>query len=141
MSVANTVAGQALIGLGFGILHWPASRAALVATVVVCIPAFFAYQRWVWCHDGPTRLASHVLPFVVISLAGLVASTQAAAAAEAFGLTATSNRTIQTAIVMVSTTASLLLLWVLRFLLFQSVFMPRSTPSVPVHLAAGSGSP
>lgn len=141
MSVANTVTGQALIGLGFGVLHWPASRAALVATVVVCIPAFVAYQRWVWCHDGPTRLSAHVLPFAVISLAGLVASTQAAAAAERFGITATSNRTIQTVLVMVSTTASLLLLWAIRFLLFQSVFRPRSTPSVSAPLAAGSGSP
>lgn len=129
VSVFNTVAGQVVLAAAFGVLHWSAYRSAFLATVVVAVPSFFLYRRWVWARDGSASVRREVLPFVVVTLAGLVVSTRAADASETLARHLTDSRSAQTLVVMAGTMASLVVLWVARFALFEVLFAGKSRPS------------
>ena len=75
VSVGTTVfSAVALVTLavGFGI---PAGTASLIANGCGIPASYLGNRRWVWRRSGRGDLAREVVPFWILSLAGLVAST------------------------------------------------------------------
>jgi putative flippase GtrA len=77
VSVGTTLLSAAVLvalALGAGV---PAGTANVIAVCCGIAPSYLANRHWVWGRSGRGDLAREILPFWVLSLAGLVASTVA----------------------------------------------------------------
>ena len=76
-SAVGVVLGQTILRVCYDLLDWSGLVSNLVAFVIANIPVYFLYQGWVWDRSGPTRWGRVVLPFWLVSLAGLALSSLA----------------------------------------------------------------
>lgn len=76
-SAVGVVLGQTILRVCYDLLGWSGLVSNLVAFVIANIPVYFLYRGWVWDSDGPTRWGRVVLPFWLVSLAGLALSSLA----------------------------------------------------------------
>ena len=79
MSVGTTLLSAAVLvalALGAGV---PAGSANVVAVCCGIVPSYLANRRWVWGRAGRSDMLREVVPFWVLSLAGLALSTIAVA--------------------------------------------------------------
>ena len=76
-SAVGVVLGQTILRVCYDLLGWSGLVSNLVAFAVANIPVYFLYRGWVWNSDGPTRWGRVVLPFWLVSLAGLAVSSLA----------------------------------------------------------------
>ena len=77
VSVGTTLLSAAVLvalALGAGV---PAGTANMIAVCCGIAPSYLANRHWVWGRSGRGDFAREILPFWVLSLAGLVASTVA----------------------------------------------------------------
>jgi putative flippase GtrA len=77
VSVGTTLLSAAVLvalALGAGV---PAGTANVIAVCCGIAPSYLANRHWVWGRSGRGDFAREILPFWVLSLAGLVASTVA----------------------------------------------------------------
>ncbi len=77
VSVGTTLLSAAVLvalALGAGV---PAGSANVVAVCCGIGPSYFANRHWVWGRSGRGDLVHEILPFWMLSLAGLVVSTMA----------------------------------------------------------------
>ena len=121
VSVVNVVLGETLLGLAFGLWHWSARSSALFSTCIATVPAYLLSRAWVWGKGGRSHLLKEVLPFWVMALAGLALSTWAAEVAESFSRRVTTVRLEQTVIVMSSSLLGFGVLWIVRFVVLNSL--------------------
>ncbi|WP_419929760.1 GtrA family protein [Candidatus Poriferisocius sp.] len=76
-SAVGVVLGQTILRVCYDLLGWSGLVSNLVAFIIANIPVYFLYRGWVWDSDGPTRWGRVVLPFWLVSLAGLALSSLA----------------------------------------------------------------
>lgn len=136
-SVVNVVVAQVVLAWAFGVLHWTARAAAVLAAVVAAGPAYWLARSWVWGRSGRSHLVKEVLPFWGMALLGLALTTWVAGVAEAVGAEVTDSRLGQTVILMGAVFAISGVIWAVRFLVLNGVlFADRSgreleVPAVP----------
>jgi putative flippase GtrA len=123
-SVSAIATTTSLLILGILVLlGWPAVLANVVATAVGTVPSFELNRRWVWAQDGRRSLIGQVLPFCLLSFAGLVLSTVAVhIAADA---TVGSTRLVRTAAVESANVGTYGVLWLVQFFLCDRVLFAR----------------
>ncbi len=115
VSAINVVNHQAVLWLTNSVLGWSAVPANVTAASLAAIPAFVLSRQWVWKAQGDVR--RQVLPFWVISVAGLVVSTACAAGAEAaFGAGLAVNA---------ASFIGYFLVWIAKFFLLDRLFGDR----------------
>lgn len=127
-SVVNVIVAQAVLAFAFGLLHWSARPAAVLAAVVAAVPAYWLARRWVWGRSGRSHLVKEVLPFWALALVGLALTTWVAGEAEAVGTDATSSRAGQTVILMGSVLAISAVFWAVRFFLLNGILFADRAP-------------
>ena len=76
-SAVGVVLGQTILRVCYDLFGWSGLVSNLAAFVVANIPVYFLYRGWVWRLDGPTQWRRVVLPFWLVSLAGLAVSSLA----------------------------------------------------------------
>lgn len=141
-SIVNVLVGEAVLAMAFGVVHWSARSAAVLAAVIAAFPAYWLARRWVWGRSGRSHLVKEVLPFWTLALIGLALTTWAAGVAERIGVDARAGRFEQTIIVMAAVLGVSGLFWVARFVLLNKVlFADRAhssgdLPVDPVRLGA-----
>jgi putative flippase GtrA len=113
-SISLTILGV-LVATGATTAGW----ANVIATAVGTVPSFELNRRWVWGKAGSRSLAAEIVPFCVLSFAGLGLSTVAVSAAAGWashsGL-GPSARTIAAEAASVATFGSL---WIAQYLLLD----------------------
>ena len=135
-SVASVVAGQAVLGVCFGVLGWPARTSNLVAFVLAGLLSYALHRRWTWRKVGRSRVLGELVPFWLVAVAGLALSTWAVGAMEAAAPRVTSARLMQTLLVMGASLTAFGALWVVKFVAFDRfMFGNRAAP-----MESGSGS-
>lgn len=127
-SLANVLAAEAVVVIAFGLLHWSATRTAVLAAVVAAIPAYWLARRWVWGRSGRSHLRYEVLPFWGLALLGLALNTWVARLAERVGAELTTSRSLQTLILMGAGLGVSFAFWVGRFLLLNGVLFADRRP-------------
>ena len=75
VSLISTAISLAVLGALVATSAMPAAWANVVATAVGTAPSFELNRRWVWGHTGPRSMSRQIVPFFVMSLAGLGLST------------------------------------------------------------------
>lgn len=75
VSVIATGVSLTILGLLVGIFDAPPAWSNVVATLVATIPSFELNRRWVWRKQGRRSLSGEVVPYVALTVAGIVLST------------------------------------------------------------------
>jgi putative flippase GtrA len=103
--------------------------ANIVATGVGTVPSFELNRRWVWGKTGRRSLAAEVVPFCVLSFAGLALSTLLVSTVGQWAAGAGLDTFWRTAAVEVANLAAFGSLWILQFLVLDRVLFARRSPS------------
>jgi putative flippase GtrA len=120
-SVVNVIVAQVVLAWAFGVLHWTARAAAVLAAIVAAGPAFWLARSWVWGRSGRTHLVKEVLPFWGMALLGLVLTTWVAGVAETASADLTDSRLGQTLILMGAVFGISGVIWAVKFFVLNGV--------------------
>jgi putative flippase GtrA len=134
VSIISTIVSFIVLTLVYGVLRlWSEVPSVLFANVVAGIVSYNLNRRWAWGKKGRSHLTKEVLPFWMMSLAGMILSLFAAAGAHNLVKTHHIAHLPATALVLASNVAAWGSLWVIKFLVFNRLF--RTTPAqVPSEL-------
>jgi putative flippase GtrA len=129
VSVGTTVLSAVvlvMLAIGFGI---PAGTASLIANGCGIPASYLGNRRWVWRRSGRGDLAHEVVPFWILSLAGLLAATLFVAYVGTItGAFPAAERAIALPAASVAVFATL---WIVQFaLLDRVIFRSRTGPTV-----------
>ena len=115
VSVTTLVA----VSMGLGMAAWMAN---VVATTVATVPSYHLNRRWTWGKRDASDMWREVMPFWVLSFAGLVLSTIAVALTDSWthGVHFASPL-IHTAVILTAHLSGFGLLWVAQFVLLDRV--------------------
>jgi putative flippase GtrA len=131
-SAITTALCLTILGVLVGPLGFAAIWANLIATAVGTVPSFELNRRWVWTQNGGRSLLHQVIPFSLLSFAGLVLSTITVHVAS--DATVHSTRLLHTASVEIASIGSSGLVWLIQYVLCDRIlFRARPTPSSPVE--------
>ena len=119
VSVGTTLLSAAVLvalALGAGV---PAGSANVIAVCCGIAPSYLANRHWVWGRSGRGDLGREVVPFWLLSLAGLIVSTIAVAVvASAVAGWSTSARALALPLANLSVFGAL---WFVQFALLEKV--------------------
>jgi putative flippase GtrA len=126
-AVSGVATGTSLTVLGClvatGVLG--ASWANVVAVAVGTVPSFELNRRWVWGKRGERSIVAEVIPFCILSLAGLCLSTLAVGGAAAWAARAGVRGGARTLAVEGAHVAAFGSLWVVQYLVLDRVLFRR----------------
>ena len=129
VSVVSIVVSQTVLMVTFGMLHWTARLANVVACAVATVPSYHLNRSWAWGRRGRSRLWREVVPFWAIAFLGLGISTWAADAASTLAVGTGASHAATTAIVMTASLLAFGILWIGKFAVFNALlFAERPAP-------------
>ncbi len=120
VSLIGTVISQSLIVLFKGRWDWNGGVANLVAVCISAVPSYYLNRAWVWGKRGSSSLAREVLPFWIMTLAGLALSTSFAYVADRIW-----DATIA---VNIANLVGFGVLWVVKFLVLDQYVFSSAEP-------------
>ncbi|HMK97406.1 MAG TPA: GtrA family protein [Acidimicrobiales bacterium] len=124
VSAIATVTSLVVLGVLVGALGLPSVGSNIAATAIGTVPSFELNRRWVWSVGGRKPALRQVLPFCLLSFAGLVISSLAVHFASA--VAASSGRLVRTTAVEMANVCSYGALWLFQFLLCDRVLFKPS---------------
>ncbi|HUP71244.1 MAG TPA: GtrA family protein [Acidimicrobiales bacterium] len=123
VSAVSVAVGQVtLFTLQVG-LHWTAKSANIMACSIGGVPSYYLNRTWAWGKRGRSHFLKELLPFWSLAFLGLVMSTFSADYAETHARNFTDSRVVQALIVNVTVILTFGILWVVKFLFFNKVFV------------------
>ncbi len=123
VSVVSTIVSFASLTIIFGVAHWfGAITSTVIANVIATIPSYYLNRMWVWGKGGRSHLVKEVIPFWVMSAAGIVVSIGGAAVAHHIGTSFHLDHFDLTLVVLFANVMSFGLFWVLKFILYNRLF-------------------
>ena len=133
VSVFTTVLSLVTLAVLAGWVGMTSWVANIVATAVGTVPSYVLNRRWVWGRDGASDVWREVVPFWVLSFTGLVLSTAAVAAADAWAASIDLTGPTRTAVLLLANVGSFAVLWVGQFLVLDRVLFGQVRPSRPAR--------
>ncbi|MGB7050416.1 MAG: GtrA family protein [Acidimicrobiales bacterium] len=123
VSVVSTIVSFVALAIIFGVGHWfGVITSTVVANVIATIPSYYLNRMWVWGKGGRSHLVKEVIPFWVMSAAGIVVSIGGAAVARHIGESFHLSHFGLTIVVLAANLISFGLFWVLKFMLYNRLF-------------------
>jgi putative flippase GtrA len=114
----------------------PAGTANVIAVCCGIVPSYLGNRRWTWGRTGRGSVAREVVPFWVLSLAGLLLSTVTVALAGA--ATAAWPDSVRSIVLPLAQAGTFAALWVVQFVLLDRVIFRTTAapecalPDIPV---------
>jgi putative flippase GtrA len=119
VSVVATSTSLVILLLLVGLMGLPAAGSNIAATAIGTIPSFELNRRWVWSRRDRRSLLGQIVPFTVLSFAGLVVSTVAVAVISARTVHWTHwDRTVAVETANIAAFGSL---WVVQFIVLDRI--------------------
>jgi len=119
VSAISTATSLAVLGVLVGVMRLPSVASNVVAIAIGTVPSFELNRRWVWSAGGSRLSLGQVVPFCLLSFAGLLTSSVAVGLAS--GVTQGSGRFVHMVAVELANVGSYGALWLLQFLLCDRV--------------------
>ena len=127
-----SLATLAVLTTSLAVTAWAAN---VVATGIGTVVSYRLNRRWVWSRHDASDPRREVLPFWVLSFAGLVLSTLAVAAADTWAHTIHLTGESHTLAVLAASVAGYAVLWIAQFVVLERVvFGDRPARKVPLAL-------
>jgi putative flippase GtrA len=121
--VSVTVLAASTVGLGFE--AWIAN---VLATAVATVPSYHLNRRWTWGKRDASDVWREVMPFWLLSFAGLVLSTLAVALTDTWLHGAHLGEPFRTLVIITAHLSGFGLLWIAQFVLLERVLFRRPSP-------------
>jgi putative flippase GtrA len=132
VSLISIAVSQSVLMVAFGMLHWTARAANVVACAVATVPSYYLNRSWAWGRRGRSHLWREVVPFWALAFLGLAISTWAAGFGSTLARHADASHATTTAVVMTSSLLAFGVLWVGKFAVFNALlFNERPQPRPP----------
>jgi putative flippase GtrA len=125
VSAISTTVGLTCLVLLVVVGHWPAGWANLVGTGLGTIPSFELNRRWVWHHNDRRSLAREVVPFCVLSLVELIASSLAVHAVAGWTAHQGWSDGVRTAADLVASVATYGARWAAQYVILDRALFAR----------------
>ena len=122
ITTAISVTTLAATTVGFGLQAWIAN---VLATAVATVPSYHLNRRWTWGKRDASDLWREILPFWVLSFAGLVLSTVAVALSDSWLHGAHLGEPLRTFVLVAAHLSGFGILWVAQFALLERVLFVR----------------
>jgi len=130
VSAVSVVVSQAVLFLSFGVERLASAVwCNLLATVVATPIAYYLNRQWAWGKSGQSHFLREVLPFWVISFAGLALSLGTVALAARWGKSVAASHLELAVIVNSASLFAYGVLWVGKFLLFDRLLFVERAPA------------
>jgi putative flippase GtrA len=136
VSIVTTVISVTILAATTAGLGWAAWVANVTATAVATVPSYHLNRRWTWGKRDASSLWREIMPFWVLSFAGLVLSTIAVALTASWtsGVHFTPPL-LHTVVLVAAHLSGFALLWVAQFVLLEKVLFADRGPT----FGAGAG--
>jgi putative flippase GtrA len=118
-SLASLAVGQTVLGVAYGVADMSAVVANAVSFVVATVFAYVVQRRWTWRRGGRSSVVGEILPFCLVALVGLGATTAAVQGAAGIARQLSPSRVVQALVLMAASTLTYGVLWALKFLYFD----------------------
>ena len=129
VSLVSIAVSQSVLMVAFGMLHWTARLANVVACAVATVPSYYLNRSWAWGRRGRSHLWKEVIPFWALAFLGLAFSTWAADFGSRLARRAGVSHETATVVVMASALLAFGVLWVGKFAVFNAMlFAERPQP-------------
>jgi putative flippase GtrA len=141
VSLVATTTSLVVLGLLVSTRTMAPGWANVVATAVGTVPSFELNRRWVWRQRGSASIIGQVVPFAVLSFAGLALSTLTVVVAAALVDGRGIDGATRTLLVQAANLAGFGSLWVLQFVVLDRwLFRSRGRAElVPLCVEAAAG--
>jgi putative flippase GtrA len=97
-------------------------QSSIAASLTGMVPAYFLNRNWAWGRRDRSHLVKEVIPYLAVSVLGLVAAMWSVDAASSHVKTLTADGTLQVTLVAMAYVGTYAALWVLKFLFFNVLF-------------------
>ena len=123
VSLISFLISVTLITITYGVLRLGSEVVCtFISNVLAGIPNYFLNRQWVWKKGGRSHLWREVVPFWVLSIAGILFALFTASLAQHFSNTHHLQHLARTVVVVGANVAAFGILWVLKFLVFNRLF-------------------
>lgn len=125
VSVISTIVSVTTLAattVGLGLAAWMAN---VLATAVATVPSYHLNRRWTWGKRDASDLWREIMPFWLLSFAGLVLSTFAVALTDSWLHGAHLGQPLRTLVIVVAHLSGFGILWVAQFVLLERVLFAR----------------
>jgi putative flippase GtrA len=125
VSVVSTVVSVTMLAAttaGLGLEAWVAN---VLATAVATVPSYHLNRRWTWGKRDASDLWREIMPFWLLSFAGLVLSTLAVALTDSWLHGAHLGEPLRTLVIVTAHLSGFGILWVAQFVLLERVLFRR----------------
>ncbi len=119
VSVISSVVSLAVLGVLVFTGAVGAAWANVISTAVGTVPSFELNRRWVWRKTGHRSLRTEVVPFCLLSFAGLGLSTLAVAVVARWAVSAGFDAAMRTLLVELANVSAFGSLWIAQFLILD----------------------
>jgi putative flippase GtrA len=121
VSLVSVGVSQSVLVVAFGMLHWTAQLANMVACAIATVPSYYLNRSWTWGRRGRSHLWKEVVPFWALAFLGLALSTWAADLGSTLASHAAASHAATTAIVMTAALLAFAVLWIGKFAIFSTM--------------------
>ena len=121
VSLVSVAVFQSMLLVAFGLLHWTAQLANMVACTVATVPSYYLNRSWAWGRRGRSHLWREVVPFWALAFLGLALSTWAADLGSTLASHLTASHAATTVIVMAAALLAFGVLWIGKFAIFSTM--------------------
>jgi putative flippase GtrA len=128
VSVISTIVSVTVLAAstaGFGFEAWIAN---VLATAVATVPSYHLNRRWTWDKRDASDLWREIMPFWLLSFAGLVLSTLAVALTDTWLHGAHLGEPLRTLVIVIAHLSGFGILWVAQLVLLERVLFRRPSP-------------
>jgi len=133
VSVISALTSLVILTIVFGVLRlWGEVASTLFANVLAGIPSYYLNRMWVWKKSGRSHIWREVIPFWVMSIAGILFALYTASLAHHFANTHHLQHLARTALVVGANIAAFGILWLLKFLVLNRLFSEIADAEVGV---------
>ena len=108
--------------------------ATLFGNFVAILPSYYLTRAWAWGKRGRSHWRKEVLPYWLMSFAGIAFSLLGAEWVKHFVHTHDLDHLVNTVLVGGSNLASFMVFWVLKILLFNRIFHTHPLADIDEHL-------
>ena len=108
--------------------------ATLFGNVVAILPSYYLTRVWAWGKRGKSHWRKEVLPYWLMSFAGIAFSLLGAALVKQIVHTHDLDHTVNTVLVAGMNLLSFAVFWVLKILLFNRIFHTSPLEGIDEHL-------
>jgi putative flippase GtrA len=111
--------------LVYGVLRlWTEVPSAFFSNIVAGFVNYFLNRKWVWGKSGRSSLRGEVLPFWIMSIAGIVFALFTASWARNFSNAHQLEHWERTIVILGANSLPFGIIWVVKFLVLNRIFQP-----------------